>query len=57
MKRLDCSVVSDLLLLDLEDLVSPETKGLIERHLECCEACRRKRARMAAFAFPLPGRM
>lgn len=57
MKRLDCSVAAGLLLLYPEDLVSPETKGWMERHLERCEACRRKRARLGAFALRLPGRM
>lgn len=57
MQRLNCSVVSDLLLLYMEDLVSPETKEMVEGHLACCEACRKKRARMGDFAFPLPGRV
>jgi len=46
MEELNCAVTSDLLPLYLEKLVSPETKGLVERHLEGCPACREKFARM-----------
>lgn len=46
MEELNCAVTSDLLPLYMEDLVSPETRGLVARHLEGCPACREKLARM-----------
>lgn len=41
-KELSCAVVRDLLPLYAEGLVSEETKGEVEAHLEICAACRQQ---------------
>ena len=38
--RTECSVVRDLLPLYVENLVSPETAGYVQTHLEECSECR-----------------
>lgn len=39
-KMTECSVVRDLLSLALDDLVSEESRQLIEEHLDVCKKCR-----------------
>ncbi len=36
----DCAIVKDLLPLYIEDMVSEETEGFINKHLNVCEDCR-----------------
>lgn len=46
MSELNCAVVSDLLPLYVEDIVSPETKQAIAQHLDTCSDCRAKYEQM-----------
>lgn len=36
---MNCNVIRDLLPLYAEDMVSPESKALVEDHLQGCESC------------------
>lgn len=40
MNKIDCRVVQDLLVLYIDDLVSEESKKILEEHLEKCEECK-----------------
>lgn len=42
MKRIECSVVRDLLPLYLDDVVSAETRDMVKAHLAECPECRAK---------------
>ena len=42
MKRIECSVVRDLLPLYLDDVVSAETRDIVKEHLAECPDCRAK---------------
>lgn len=53
MEELNCAVAADLLPLYMEDLVSPETRALVERHLEGCPDCRERLSRMET-ELPVP---
>lgn len=41
---MNCNVIRDLLPLYAEDMVSPESKALVEDHLQDCESCTRELA-------------
>ena len=41
-KELPCYVISDLLSLYQDDILSEQTKKDIDRHLSGCEECRKK---------------
>lgn len=43
-----CEVVRDLIPLVIDDVASPDSKALVNEHLETCEACRAYRDGMAA---------
>ena len=49
-KTLPCYIVSDLLPLYQEDILSEETKKDIDEHLKKCEVCKKK---MAAMQMPI----
>lgn len=40
MKKIDCCIITDILPLYIDDVVSAETKTLVEEHLADCENCR-----------------
>lgn len=40
MKKISCNIIRDILPLYLDDVVSDDTKELVEEHLETCDACR-----------------
>lgn len=40
MRNLHCNVIQDLLPLYADDVVSEESRELVEEHLECCPECR-----------------
>lgn len=40
MKEINCNIIQDILPLYVDDVVSPDTKELVEEHLEGCESCR-----------------
>lgn len=46
MKKISCNIVRDVLPLYLDDVVSDETKEMVEEHLKSCEACKREAAIM-----------
>lgn len=37
--KTNCSIIQDLLPLYKEEIVSPETKTLVEEHLQTCRSC------------------
>ena len=37
MKKISCNIVRDVLPLYLDDVVSDETKEMVEEHLKSCE--------------------
>ena len=39
-KQYDCNIILDLLPLSIENMVSEETKQVIQQHLLECESCR-----------------
>lgn len=39
MKKINCNVIQDILPLYIEDIVSNDTKELVEEHLQNCEFC------------------
>lgn len=41
MNNLNCNVICDLLPLYIDEVCSPESRELVEAHLEECEACRK----------------
>ncbi len=46
MDKITCNVIGDLLPLYADDVVSEDTKGLVEGHLAECEECAEKYAQM-----------
>lgn len=41
MEKINCNVIQDILPLYIEDVVSDDTKELVEEHLQNCEICQR----------------
>ena len=46
--KLPCAVVRDLLPLYAEKMTEPETRKLVDEHLEDCAECRQKLAEMGS---------
>lgn len=42
MKKISCDIIRDILPLYLDDVVSDDTKELVEEHLETCDRCKRE---------------
>lgn len=42
MKQISCNVIKDVLPLYLDDVVSQDTREMVEEHLESCDACRKE---------------
>lgn len=42
MNKISCPVIRDLLPLYVDEVVSKDTKNMVEAHLQHCEACRRE---------------
>lgn len=42
MKKISCNIMKDILPLYIEDVVSDDTKKMVEEHLSCCETCRKE---------------
>ncbi len=40
MKKISCNIIRDILPLYLDDVVSDETKEMVEEHLQSCVSCR-----------------
>lgn len=40
MKKISCNVIKDLIPLYVDDVVSEETKELVDEHISSCESCR-----------------
>lgn len=40
MKKVSCNIIRDILPLYLDDVVSDETKEMVEEHLQSCASCR-----------------
>ncbi len=40
MKEISCNVIKDILPLYLDDVVSEETREMVEEHLQSCDSCR-----------------
>ena len=41
MGKINCNVIQDILPLYIDDVVSDDTKELVEEHLQNCEICQR----------------
>ena len=39
MEKINCNVIQDILPLYIDDVVSDDTKELVEEHLQNCEIC------------------
>lgn len=46
MKKVSCNIIRDILPLYLDDVVSDETKEMVEEHLQSCAACREEASSM-----------
>ena len=46
MKEINCNVIKDILPIYIEDIVSEDTKKIVEEHLESCEMCRKEEANL-----------
>ncbi len=46
MSKVSCNVIRDLLPLDIDGVVSEDSKRLVEEHLEGCEECRREKEKL-----------
>lgn len=44
MKEINCNVIRDILPLYLDNVVSQDTRELVEEHLQSCESCRKEAA-------------
>ncbi len=42
MKKISCNIVRDVLPLYLDNVVSDDTKEMVEEHLKICESCRKE---------------
>lgn len=42
MKKISCNIIKDILPLYVDDVVSDDTKQMVEEHLKCCEECRKE---------------
>lgn len=47
MDKINCNIINDLLPLYVDEVVSDDTKVLVENHLANCESCREKAEKMA----------
>lgn len=52
MKAINCTIIGDYLPLYLDDLVSNDTRKLVDEHLFHCQHCREKLERMKQNAIP-----
>ena len=48
MKKITCNIIRDILPLYLDEVVSEDTREMVEEHLQTCEACRREAKLMKA---------
>ena len=46
MKEIKCTVIQDLLPIYVDDVVSEDTKELVNKHLKVCEACQKEYEQM-----------
>lgn len=46
MKKINCNIIRDILPLYLDDVVSDETKQMVEEHLQSCASCRAEASSM-----------
>ena len=44
MEKINCNVIQDILPLYIDDVVSDDTKELVEEHLQNCEICHQFRS-------------
>lgn len=42
MKKIKCTIIQDILPLYIDDVVSLDTKEMVEEHLQYCEVCRKE---------------
>ena len=48
MSKISCNVIQDIMPLYVDEIVSEDTKKLVEEHLKECEDCRKKWKKMRA---------
>ena len=51
MTEIKCSVIEDLLPLYVDEVVSDDTKELVEAHLKTCECCRQEYEQMKGILY------
>lgn len=42
MKEINCNIIKDILPLYVDGVVSDDTKEMVEKHLDCCEECKKE---------------
>lgn len=42
MEKISCNIIKDILPLYLDDVVSEDTREMVEEHLESCDSCRKE---------------
>lgn len=42
MKKINCNIIKDILPLYVDDVISEDTKEMVEKHLEFCEGCEKE---------------
>ncbi len=56
MSKISCNVIKDILPLYVDDVVSEDTKSVVEEHLETCTACKAEMEAMVEnIAIPIAG--
>ena len=48
MSKISCNVIQDIMPLYVDEIVSEDTKKLVEEHLKECEDCRKEMEKMRA---------
>ena len=46
MSKISCNVIQDIMPLYVDEIVSEDTKKLVEEHLKECEDCRKEMEKM-----------
>ena len=51
MKKITCEIIKDILPLYVDDVVSADTRTMVEEHLAECESCKKEAEAMRTTAF------
>ena len=50
--KITCNIIQDMLPLYVDDVLSEDSRKMVEEHLKDCEACREKRRNMEEDSLP-----